>query len=311
VEAVVTVQLAPESRPGWWRTAWALFVGSLLGSVVLLVLLIPLEAIAGVAPPQEAVDHGWPFVPAGACALAADLGFSAFALAVLALSVHAVVAPQHIALTWIVLALALGGFGANLTGLLAPGGTLGLLIGVVVLRYGAFAGDGRARPGVLAGLRGRPRAVAQAVIAAVPVIGLVVACAYGVMHPVDWPRGSSTAPQGVSVRGAREPVRGFRLLLEPRALAHPTVLAVRTAGRSAQRVRVVAAGVSSPWASRRPAGLPGPAQTLDVWLSAPRCPAPARVVDRLDVRARSWTGTRWVPVRPDRPWRVRCVRGAR
>jgi hypothetical protein len=47
---------------------------------------------------------------------------------------------------------------------------------------------------------------------------------------------------------------------------------------------------------------------LHVRLSAPRCPAPTVIIDRLDVRVQSWTGKRWVAVRPTPAWRVRCLR---
>ena len=308
MEGVLTAQLAPQGRPGWWRTGWVLAFGVLLGSCLLTAAALLLAAVAGVVPGREGPDHGWPFPPVEAASLAADLGFMLFALALLTVVTRGVLGAWlevQMAPTWVALALGLGGFGAFVVGPLASGGSSGFLIALLVVRYGAFDFQGRPRGGVLALVGGRARTRARLVTRLLPLVGVALACAYGVTHPVGVPRGSTATPQGLAVKHAPVAAREFHVILEPRGLGDVDVLAVRAPRRG---TRVLAAGAPSGVMWGPPGGLPRPAETLHVWLSAPRCPARTLTVDRLDVRARSWSGTRWVPVRIAPAWRVRCIR---
>lgn len=309
MEAVATTGVAPPGRPGWWRTTWALGLGWFLGYFVVVLAVLPASLLAGVTPFTDGPDHGWPFVPAGPFALAADLGFAAFVLAlmtVVARSVLSAWVDQDVAPTWVALALGLGGLGPFFAGALSSRGTGGFLVALIAVRYGAFDADGRARPGVLDAFRGRRRAVARRMIVAVPVLGLVLACAYGITNPVRAPASWSGAAEVVP--GSRTPARSFFLPLSPQGLGDVTVLAVRTAGDARSRTRVLAAGEPAFDASSPPRGLPVSASSgVDLWLSAPRCPALTIHVDRFDVRVRSWSGTHWVPLRLEPAARVRCV----
>jgi hypothetical protein len=310
MEAVLTGQVAPRGRPGWWRMGWALAFGGFLGFCALMVTVLPLAQLAGVSPVTDGPDHGWPFVPAGPVALAADLGFAAFALAVLTIvSRFALNAwlDRDIAPTWVALGIGLGGFGPFFVGPLSSGGVGGLLVALVVVRFGGFDTGGRSRPGVLGGLRARSRAVARLLLVALPVAGLALACGYGVTHPLVAPQWSGSGLQALHT--AEGPVRSFILPLEQRGLGHVTVLALRPAGGAVGRTRVVAAGEpASGLASDPPRGLVAAAMSdVQMWLLAPRCPAPAIVVNRLDARVRSWSGTHWVPLRLAPAVRLGCV----
>ena len=311
MEAVLGAEVAPQRRPGWWRTAWALFVAAWLGFGVLLLLSVPLW-FAAIEPRTDAADHPWVFVPAGGFAIVAGLGYAAFALSVLTLMSSWVLnawLEREVAPTWVALGIGLGGFSPFYAGPLASGGATGFLISIVVVRFAGFDADGRPRPGMLVLWEGGSRVRVRRALTGALFAGLAVACAYGMTHPAgassSW---SGSGPR--AIRTAQGPVREIHLPVQPRGPGQSTLLAVRPAGDAAGRTRVVAVGrtpggpVGVP-----PTGLPVLAEDgVAVWLAAPVCPAPAVTVDRVDVRVRSWSGTHWVPLRLEPAMTVRCVR---
>ena len=168
---------------------------------------------------------------------------------------------------------------------------------------------GRAR-GALAARPPDARRRGRGLVAGILVAGLAWACAYGVAHPVAGASssGGSGAPL---VRGVDPPVRSGFVALEARGSGTVTLLGLRPAGAAAGLTRVVAAGSSPDGVVDGPAGLrprlPAPVEGGEAWFTVRPCPAATVVVDRLEARVRSWSGTRWVAVRVAPAIRLRCA----